>query len=237
MLFVTEAKCSEAHARRVLLGPTRWAILAFSVDWFFSVFAKAKLGKAFTRVVSGGIEALSRPTRIAWAFAIGCGATRANCGTRTCGGQLWRRFAEADGREAIASLVFGCPTRGALLSRRVNWLFASLAKAQFGKAFAGVIARMVEIFAWPAAFVALARRRCAARANGRALARLWKLLGGIAEADCCKAIASLVLLWPARWALLTRSVDRLLTCLAKPQLCEALASRIRCVIQAAPRPT
>jgi len=84
---LAKADCCEAIARLVVRRPTRWALLAWGVDWLFSCFAKAKFGKAFTCFIGCIIEAASWPASII-AFARGIfafwaqGLASAVCGQR-----------------------------------------------------------------------------------------------------------------------------------------------------------
>jgi len=146
------------------------------------------------------------------------------------------RLAEANGCKAIASLILLWPTGRALLSRGIDWLLTFIAEAQLSEALASVISGFVEALARPASLITLTCRISAVRANGRALARLWELLRWLTKANGCEAHACFVLRWPAGWAFLAWCVYRLLAVFAEPKLRKALASGIRCVIEAAAGP-
>jgi len=146
------------------------------------------------------------------------------------------RLAEANGCKAIAGLILLWPAGRALLSRGIDWLLAFIAESQLSEALASVISGFIEALARPASFITLTCRISAMRANGRALARLWKLLRWLAKANSCEAHACFVLRWPARWAFLAWRVYRLLAIFTKTKLRKALAGGIRCVIETAAGP-
>jgi len=231
---LAKADRGETHASLVLLGPTRRALLPRRIDGLLAFVAESKLGEAVARVVTGGIKALPRPTSVA--FASRFSASRAQCGACAARGQLRGRLAEANCRETVACLVFRRPARWTLLARGVHWLFSFFAEAQFGKAFACMIARGFKAFTRPTTFITLAGWRAAMGANAGTLTRFGKLLRRLAEADCRETVACLVFRRPARWALLPRGVYWLFSFFAEAKLRETRARLIGCIIEAAPWP-
>lgn len=133
--------------------------------------------------------------------------------------------------KAHASSVLLRPARRALLARCVDWLLTLVTEAELSKALAGVVTCSIKAFARPAS-IALAIRCSASRANLGACTLCREFLRRFTEANCCKAIACLVLRWPARWALLAGCVDWLLTLLTEAELSKALTSVVTCFIQA-----
>lgn len=120
---IAEAKCSEAHACLVLLGPARWALLSRGVHWLLPLFAEAQLSEALACVVSCLIEGLARPACIRRAFASWLGASRTQGVTCTFFRKLGGRLAETNCSKAVASLVLLGPARWALLARCVDRFF------------------------------------------------------------------------------------------------------------------
>jgi len=187
-------------------------------------------------VVTSLGEALARPASTSWALAVSSGASWADGGACTLGGELRRWLAESNRSEAVTCLVLRWPAGWALLAWCVDRLLSLLTEAKLCEALACVITSCVQALAWPAALVALTSWVGAVRADGGACTGLWELLWWITEANCCEAVARLVLSRPTRWTLLARSVDWLLSILAEAKLGEALASRVRSVVKAAARP-
>ena len=81
-------------------------------------------------MITGGVDALSWPARIA--FAPWVLALRAERGAFRSSRELGRRVAESNGGEAHARSVLRWPARRACLAFLVLWLFAGFAKV-FGR--------------------------------------------------------------------------------------------------------
>jgi len=104
--------------------------------------------------------------------------------------------AKTDGRETHARLVLLWPASGALFAMSVHRFLPLLAKTKLGEALACVVSCCIKTFAWPAS-IALACGVLAFWAQLSARTCCGQLLWGLAETNCCKAVASLVLCWPA----------------------------------------
>ena len=155
-LIAAKAKSGEAHARFVLLGPARGALLAGSVNRLFAILAEAELGEAFTGMVVSRVEAFAWPACILRALAVHISAARAEGVALGCGRQDWGRIAEAEDSKAHAGFVLLGPARGALLTRSVYRLFAILAEAELGKARASFVLCGIQATARPARIIAFA---------------------------------------------------------------------------------
>jgi len=137
---------------------------------------------------------------------------------------------KTDGRETHARLVLLWPTSGALFAMSVHRFLPSLAKTQLGEALACVVSCCIKTFAWPTS-IAFACGVLAFRAQLSARTCCGQLCWRLTETNCCKAVASLVLCWPARWALLSMGVLWFLSSFAKTQLSKTFTSVIACLIE------